>query len=204
MPPATEPEVPAPRLVRTADAPASGAAASSPIAVVWCRQVDNEAESPGYTTVPEEFPGLKETLEVIRIVGHLTVNVADTHDYWDPDPNQPLSYYPNIFLYPAYGGRYTCLGRMFLSTEDRPRLGMKTLVLDTAQLLATGDFGGTILRWHASMGGSRSDGGRPSIVPEPGCTTSSARGSSSTRGRPTRSSPWRATTGSRPCRSSST
>ena len=29
----------------------------TPVAVVWCRQVDNEAESPGYTTIPEEFPG---------------------------------------------------------------------------------------------------------------------------------------------------
>jgi hypothetical protein len=140
---------------------------TSPVAVVWCRQVDNEAESPGYTTVPEDFPGQRETLEVIRTVGNLTVNVADTHDYWDPDPSQPLSYYPNLFLYPAYNGRYTCLGRMFLSTEDRPRLGMKTLVLDTAQLLASGDFGGTILRWHASMGGPRRDGSRAPPIPNP-------------------------------------
>ena len=134
---------------------------ASPIAVVWCRQVDNEAESPGYTTVPEEFPGQRETLEVIRTVGNLTINVADTHDYWDPDPSQPLSYYPNLFLYPAFGGRYTCVGRMFLSTEDRPRLGMKTLVLDTAQLFASGEFGATVLRWHASMGGPRREGMRP-------------------------------------------
>ncbi|HXQ48367.1 MAG TPA: hypothetical protein VN842_01110, partial [Thermoplasmata archaeon] len=140
---------------------------TSPIAVVWCRQVDNEAESPGYTTVPEDFPGHRETLEVIRNVGNLTVNVADTHDYWDPDPSQPLSYYPNLFLYPAYGGRYICVGRMFLSTEDRPRLGMKTLVLDTAQLIASGEFGATILRWHASMGGPRREGTRPPPVPDP-------------------------------------
>ncbi len=140
---------------------------TSPVAVVWCRQVDNEAESPGYTTVPEEFPGLKETLEVIRVVGHLTINVADTHDYWDPDPSQPLSYYPNLFLYPAFGGRYTCIGRMFLSTEDRPRLGMKTLVLDTQKLLASGEFGATILRWHASMGGARADSTRAPPVPDP-------------------------------------
>ena len=154
---------------RTVDPGVSGAsvAAASPVAVVWCRQVDNEAESPGYTTVPEEFPGLAETLAAIRIVGHLTVNVADTHDYWDPDPSQPLSYYPNIFLYPACGGRYTCVGRMFLSTEDRPRLGMKTLVLDSARLLAGGDFGGTIVRWHASMGGGRADGTRAPPVPDP-------------------------------------
>jgi hypothetical protein len=136
------------------------------LAVVWCRQVDNEAESPGYTTVPEEFPGHHETLDMIRIVGNLTVNVADTHDYWDPDPSQPLSYYPNIFLYPSYGGRHTCVGRMFLSTEDRPRLGMKTVVLDTAQLLATNEFGATVLRWHASMGGAR-PGGRLPAVPDP-------------------------------------
>ncbi len=156
--PSAPPEVGGPRPAATA----------SPIAVVWCRQVDNEAESPGYTTVPEDFPGQRETLEVIRAVGHLTVNVADTHDYWDPDPSQPLSYYPNLFLYPAYGGRYICLGRMFLSTEDRPRLGMKTLVLDTAQLLASGDFGGTILRWYASMGGPRRDGARSPPIPNPG------------------------------------
>jgi hypothetical protein len=156
-PPNPPPEVP----------PSRSGGSTSPIAVVWCRQVDNEAESPGYTTVPEDFPGQHETLEVIRTVGHLTVNVADTHDYWDPDPSQPLSYYPNIFLYPAYNGRYTCLGRMFLSTEDRPRLGMKTLVLDTAQLLASGDFGGTILRWHASMGGPRRDGSRSPPIPNP-------------------------------------
>ena len=137
----------------------------APVAVVWCRQVDNEAESPGYTTIPEEFPGRRETLETIRIVGNLTINVADTHDYWDPDPGQPLSYYPNLFLYPAAGGRHTCVGRMFLSTEDRPRLGMKTLVFDTAQLVATGEFGAAVLRAHASMGG-RPDGGRPSAEPE--------------------------------------
>ena len=156
-----------PKAAASESSPARTGLSTSPVAVVWCRQVDNEAESPGYTTVPEEFPGQRETLEVIRAVGHLTVNVADTHDYWDPDPSQPLSYYPNIFLYPAFGGRYICLGRMFLSTEDRPRLGMKTLVLDTAQLLATGDFGGTIARWHASMGGPRRDGVRPPPVPDP-------------------------------------
>jgi hypothetical protein len=142
------------------------AAQTSPVGVVWCRQVDNEAESPGYTTVPEEFPGHRETLDTIRIVGNLTVNVADTHDYWDPDPSQPLSYYPNLFLYPAANGRYTCVGRMFLSTEDRPRLGMKTLVLDTQQLLATGEFGATVLRWHASMGGPRRET-RPPPAPDP-------------------------------------
>jgi hypothetical protein len=137
-----------------------------PVAVVWCRQVDNEAESPGYTTVPEEFPGRRETLELIRLVGNLTVNVADTHDYWTPGPPAPLSYYPNLFLYPAYGGRYTCVGRMFLSTEDRPRLGMKTLVLDTQQLLASGEFGNSVLRWYSTMAGSRADGRRPP-VPDP-------------------------------------
>jgi hypothetical protein len=137
----------------------------APVAVVWCRQVDNEAESPGYTTIPEEFPGRRETLETIRIVGNLTINVADTHDYWDPDPGQPLSYYPNLFLYPAAGGRHTCVGRMFLSTEDRPRLGMKTLVFDTAQLVATGEFGAAVLRAHASMGG-RPDAGRPAAEPD--------------------------------------
>lgn len=165
--PASPESAPAVPAAAVTGLPRGAAASAAPIAVVWCRQVDNEAESPGYTTVPEEFPGQRETLEVIRLVGHLTVNVADTHDYWDPDPAQPLSYYPNIFLYPAYGGRYTCLGRMFLSTEDRPRLGMKTLVLDTQQLLSSGDFGATVLRWHASMGGPRGDGGRPAPVPEP-------------------------------------
>jgi hypothetical protein len=137
----------------------------SPVAVVWCRQVDNEAESPGYTTIPEEFPGRRETLETIRLVGNLTVNVADTHDYWDPDPAQTLSYYPNLFLYPAGNGRYTCVGRMFLSTEDRPRLGMKTLVLETAQLVAGGSFGSTVLQAWASMGG-RPGAGRPRNEPE--------------------------------------
>jgi hypothetical protein len=153
----------------TADTTAQRRAASqtSPVGVVWCRQVDNEAESPGYTTVPEEFPGHRETLETIRIVGNLTVNVADTHDYWDPDPSQPLSYYPNLFLYPAANGRYTCVGRMFLSTEDRPRLGMKTLVLDTQSLLASGEFGSTVLRWHASMGGPKRDGARSPPSPDP-------------------------------------
>jgi hypothetical protein len=140
--------------------------AFSPVAVVWCRQVDNEAESPGYTTIPEEFPGRRETLETIRLVGNLTVNVADTHDYWDPDPAQTLSYYPNLFLYPAGDGRYTCVGRMFLSTEDRPRLGMKTLVLDTPQLIATGDFGGAVLQAWASMGG-RPGTDHPRAEPEP-------------------------------------
>jgi hypothetical protein len=137
----------------------------APVAVVWCRQVDNEAESPGYTTIPDDFPGRRETLETIRIVGNLTVNVADTHDYWDPDPSQPLSYYPNLFLYPAAGGRYTCVGRMFLSTEDRPRIGMKTLVFDTAALVASGEFGAAVLRAHATMGG-RSAPDRPTADPD--------------------------------------
>jgi hypothetical protein len=141
------------------------ASAHTPIAVVWCRQVDNEAESPGYTTIPDDFPGRRETLEAIRVVGNLTVNVADTHDYWDPDPSQPLSYYPNLFLYPAAGGRYTCVGRMFLSTEDRPRIGMKTLVFETAALIASGEFGAAALRAHATMGG-RTDGERPSAEPD--------------------------------------
>jgi hypothetical protein len=148
-----------------ADAAAGSPSAHTPVAVVWCRQVDNEAESPGYTTIPDDFPGRRETLEAIRIVGNLTVNVADTHDYWDPDPSQPLSYYPNLFLYPAAGGRYTCVGRMFLSTEDRPRIGMKTLVFDTAALVATGEFGPAALRAHATMGG-RTDDQRPSAEPE--------------------------------------
>jgi hypothetical protein len=146
-------------------APAS--AATGPVAVVWCRQVDNEAESPGYTTVPDDFPGRRETLEVIRLVGNLTINVADTQDYWTPGPPAPLSYYPNLFLYPAFGGRYTCVGRMFLSTEDRPRLGMKTLVLETSQLLASGEFGPAVLRWHGSMAGARKEGTRPPPVPDP-------------------------------------
>ncbi len=144
----------------------SGVGAHTPVAVVWCRQVDNEAESPGYTTIPDEFPGRRETLEAIRVVGNLTVNVADTHDYWDPDPSQPLSYYPNLFLYPAAGGRYTCVGRMFLSTEDRPRIGMKTLVFETAALIASGEFGPAVLRAHATMGG-RTDDQRPAAEPEP-------------------------------------
>ncbi|MGA8275033.1 MAG: hypothetical protein WB852_01885 [Thermoplasmata archaeon] len=148
--------------------PADGATptAHTPIAVVWCRQVDNEAESPGYTTIPDDFPGRRETLEAIRVVGNLTVNVADTHDYWDPDPSQPLSYYPNLFLYPAAGGRYTCVGRMFLSTEDRPRIGMKTLVFDTAALVASGEFGAAALRAHETMGG-RTNSQRPAAEPEP-------------------------------------
>jgi len=137
----------------------------SPVAVVWCRQVDNEAESPGYTTIPDDFPGRRETLESIRVVGNLTINIADTHDYWDPDPAQPLSFYPNLFLYPAANGRYTCVGRMFLSTEDRPRLGMKTLVFETAPLLASGEFGPAILRAHATMSG-RTDGEKPAVEPD--------------------------------------
>jgi hypothetical protein len=155
----------------TASAPgainaAHASQSASPTAVVWCRQVDNEAESPGYTTVPDDFAGRSATLDVIRLVGNLTVNVADTHDYWDPDPSAPLGYYPNLFLYPANGGRYTCLGRMFLSTEDRPRLGMKTLVLDTSSLLDTGEFGATLLRWYASMGAARRNASPPPI-PDP-------------------------------------
>jgi hypothetical protein len=149
---------------RAADATSGGT--TEPIAVVWCRQVDNEAESPGYTALPNDFPGYQETLDAIRIVGNLAVNVSDTQDYWDPDPALPLSYYRNLFLYPAYGGTYTCLGRMFLSTEDRPRLGMKTLVLDTGRLLAGGNFGETLLRWYESMGGGRHDQ-RPPPPPDP-------------------------------------
>ncbi|MGP8144917.1 MAG: hypothetical protein ACLQC7_04460, partial [Thermoplasmata archaeon] len=140
--------------------------AVAPVASVWCRQVDNEAESPGYTTIPDDFAGLRETLESIRIVGNLTINIADTHDYWDPGPSQALSFYPNLFLYPAAGHRYTCVGRMFLSTEDRPRLGMKTLVLDTSQLVASGEFGPSVLRWYATMAGGRGESRKPP-VPDP-------------------------------------
>ncbi len=158
---------PAPQLGSSAAAPpVVREGGPGPVAVVWCRQVDNEAESPGYTTIPEDFPGRRETLDLIRLVGNLTVNVADTHDYWMPGPPAPLNYYPNLFLYPAYGGRYTCVGRMFLSTEDRPRLGMKTLVLDSSQLLASGEYGPNVLRWHATMAGGRSDGRKPP-VPDP-------------------------------------
>ena len=139
---------------------------TGPVAIVWCRQVDNEAESPGYTTVPEDFPGHRETLDLVRIVGNLTINVADTHDYWDPEPAQALAFYPNLFVYPAFGGRYTCVGRMFLSTEDRPRLGMKTVVLETQRLLETGDFGGQLLRWHANLAGPRPPT-RVAPVPDP-------------------------------------
>ena len=140
--------------------------AVAPVASVWCRQVDNEAESPGYTSIPDDFPGYRETLESIRIVGNLTVNVADTHDYWDPGPSQSLSFYPNLFLYPAAGRRYTCVGRMFLSTEDRPRLGMKTLVFSTAELVQSGEFGRMVLRAHATMDG-RGDRQRIAAEPEP-------------------------------------
>ena len=146
------------------DGPSAGTI--SPVAVVWCRQVDNEAESPGYTTIPEDFPGRRETLESIRVVGNLTINIADTHDYWDPDPAQPLSFYPNLFLYPAANGRYTCVGRMFLSTEDRPRLGMKTLVFETAPLLAGGEFGPAVLRAHATMSG-KAESGKAPVEPDP-------------------------------------
>jgi hypothetical protein len=136
----------------------------APVASVWCRQVDNEAESPGYTAIPDEFPGRRETLEAIRIVGNLTINIADTHDYWDPDPASSLSFYPNLFLYPAGSGQYTAVGRMFLSTEDRPRLGMKTLVFSTADLLASGDFGGLVLRAYGTMDGRA---GRTLPPPDP-------------------------------------
>jgi hypothetical protein len=136
----------------------------APVASVWCRQVDNEAESPGYTAIPDDFPGRRETLEAIRIVGNLTINVADTHDYWDPDPASSLSFYPNLFLYPAGSGQYTAVGRMFLSTEDRPRLGMKTLVFSTQELLGSGDFGGLVLRAYATMDGRA---GRTLPPPEP-------------------------------------
>ena len=142
--------------------------AARPIAVVWCRQVDNEEESPGYTTIPEEFPGLRETVDTVRAVGHLAINVSDTHDYWDPDPGTSLSYYPNLFLYPAYRGEYTCIGRMFLSKEDRPRLGMKTLVLPTAELLQPEVYGATVLRWHASMGGLKKSASADPSPPESG------------------------------------
>ncbi len=151
---------------RGADPGGVVAGSTEPVAVVWCRQVDNEAESPGYTALPDDFPGYRETMEAIRIVGNLAINVADTQDYWDPDPALPLSYYRNLFLFPAYGGTYTCLGRMFLSTEDRPRLGMKALVLDTGRLLAAPSFGEAVLRWYESMAGGRQER-RPVPSPDP-------------------------------------
>lgn len=141
--------------------------ALAPVASIWCRQVDHEAESPGYTAIPDEFPGRRETLEAVRLVGHLTVNVADTHDYWDPDPSSTLSYYPNLFVYPAASGRYTCVGRMFLSTEDRPRLGMKTLVFSTQDLIDSGAFGEMVLRALATLDGRGPERPRPAAEPDP-------------------------------------
>ncbi len=125
------------------------------VAVVWCRQVDNEAESPGYTTLPSEFPYRKEVLEPVRRVGNFAINLTDTHDYWDPDPTGKLAFYPGMFLYPAVHGRYLCLGRMFLSTEDRPRLGMKTLVLESRTLAGHEPLGTQLKRWYLSMGNPR-------------------------------------------------
>jgi hypothetical protein len=125
------------------------------VAVVWCRQVDNEAESPGYTTLPSEFPHRKEVLDPIRRVGNFAINLTDTHDYWDPDPTGKLAFYPGMFLYPAVRGRYLCLGRMFLSTEDRPRLGMKTVVLEARTLAGHEPLGAQLKRWYLSMGNPR-------------------------------------------------
>jgi hypothetical protein len=122
------------------------------VAVVWTRQVDNEAESPGYTTRPADFSGRRQTLERVKFVGNLAINGCDTHDYWDPDPTTKLAFYNNLFLYPAYAGRYLCLGRMFLSTEDRPRLGMKTLVLKARDFLSRSDAGSAVRKWYLSMG----------------------------------------------------
>ncbi len=144
--------------------PSGGTRERGLVAVAWCRQVDNEAESPGYTTLPSEFPARKEALDPVRRVGNLAINATDTHDYWDPDPSSKLAFYPGLFLYPAAQGRYLCLGRLFLSTEDRPRLGMKTLILETRMLTGGEPLGSQLRRWYTSMGNPR----RPDPPPREG------------------------------------
>jgi hypothetical protein len=121
--------------------------------IIWCRQVDNEAESPKYTPVPDDFEGLDDILPRTRFVGDLAINASDTADYWDPDPSKRLAFYGNLFLYPSRDGHSMCLGRMFLSTEDRPRLGIKTLVLDSSTLFAGGNAAATLKRWYDAMAG---------------------------------------------------
>ncbi len=134
--------------------------------IAWCRQVDNEAESPRHQPSPAEgFTGYQDCLPRLRIVGDLAINLSDTSDYWDPDPRKRISFYRNLFLYTAGKGRYLCLGRMFLSTEDRPRLGIKTLVLGLKELLATGQPVALLRKWYAEMASEvpgSSDGARPS------------------------------------------
>jgi hypothetical protein len=121
--------------------------------IIWCRQVDNEAESPKYTPAPEGFEGLAEVLPRTKFVGDLAINASDTADYWDPDPSKRLAFYGNLFLYPGKEGNYLCMGRMFLSTEDRPRLGMKTLVLDSNALFSNGNAALTLRQWYDAMAG---------------------------------------------------
>lgn len=121
--------------------------------VAWCRQVDNEAESPRHQPSPATgFEGYAECLGRLRIVGDLAINLSDTSDYWDPDPRRRMSFYPSLFLYTSAKGRYLCLGRMFLSTEDRPRLGIKTLVLDLPQLLRQPQPVQMLRAWYDEMG----------------------------------------------------
>lgn len=134
--------------------------------VIWCRQVDNEAESPWYTPSPTSFDGLAESLPRAKIVGDLAINFSDTSDYWDPDPRRRLSFYKNLFLYPSAGGEYICMGRMFLSTEDRPRLGVKTVVLDAHALYASGNAGGLLRNWYSEMGQEPAPGDGGSQPPQ--------------------------------------
>ncbi len=137
--------------------------------IIWCRQVDNEAESPRYTPIPDSFPGLNESLARMKLVGDLAINASDTTDYWDPDPAKRFSYYRNLFLFPTGGGRYLCLGRMYLSTEERPRLGIKTLVLDAQALFAGHNAAQTLWQWYRAM-----EGAPPGEPPHPGVPALSA------------------------------
>ncbi len=133
--------------------------------VAWCRQVDNEAESPRHQSAPSGgFEGYNECLPRLRIVGDLAINLSDTSDYWDPDPRRRMSFYPSLFLYTAAKGRYLCLGRMFLSTEDRPRLGIKTLILDMPALIRQPQPATLLRKWYEEMG---ADGGEAPKVPSP-------------------------------------
>ncbi|MCL4324045.1 MAG: hypothetical protein M1144_01055, partial [Candidatus Thermoplasmatota archaeon] len=62
--------------------------------IAWCRQVDNEAESPRHQPSPAEgFTGYQDCLPRLRIVGDLAINLSDTSDYWDPDPRKRIPFY---------------------------------------------------------------------------------------------------------------
>lgn len=144
----------------SASSTAGPPAAARPVAVVWGSGLRGPSGA-HLSSLPEEFPDRDRIVRAVEAVGRMAVAAAVGQELWDPDPSSAIAFYPNLFLHPAAGGAFTCIGRLFLAKQEPRRLGFKSFVLDTRELLDTGRFGPTVLRWHASMGGAATPSAEP-------------------------------------------